>query len=312
MLDLEKVIPAPRTEWLIEYLDPADKERGFSVFVGGQLIAFQSEWVTLLQGDALEWLKRLPKDAALHTLTSPPYYQMFPYTREGEYGREKRLGDYLRLMRRVFMEVNRIVPRRGVLDIIIGDKISNYGSLRKSWDNDMEARLKPEPGYLQKERLQVPEKLADCLRRKNPLNPKAGWVHRETNVWFKGSPQRKRKHSKACAKEFDGTPLSHESIIRLFNGRVFRPNGLCVGLESSVLNHAPVKDKRYSKRAAYPVPLGLELVQSYRHKDSLPRVIIDPFIGTGTTAICARQLGWHCIGIDLDISCAIQRIGSSA
>ncbi len=62
--------------------------------------------------------------------------------------------------------------------------------------------------------------------------------------------------------------------------------------------------------AAYQT-LGFRPACDCHAADPVPCVVLDPFIGTGTTAAVARSLGRDCIGIDLNpkyLTMAHQRV----
>jgi site-specific DNA-methyltransferase (adenine-specific) len=46
-----------------------------------------------------------------------------------------------------------------------------------------------------------------------------------------------------------------------------------------------------------PIKLVAKLIASYSEPNAL---ILDPFLGSGTTAYCAKKLGRKCIGIEIE------------
>lgn len=49
--------------------------------------------------------------------------------------------------------------------------------------------------------------------------------------------------------------------------------------------------------APFPVELPRRLIKLYSYTDD---VILDPFLGSGTTAVAAKMLGRRCVGVDVD------------
>lgn len=76
----------------------------------------------------------------------------------------------------------------------------------------------------------------------------------------------------------------------------------------SVWKFSAESAKRVGHPAPFPVELPYRLIQLYTF---LGEVVIDPFIGSGTTAVAALQTGRHFVGYDIDpayVKLAIQRV----
>ena len=84
-----------------------------------------------------------------------------------------------------------------------------------------------------------------------------------------------------------------------------RPYGNTKPLKSSVLTHPPGKHQKHG--CVYPNSLVEELLTSV---DS-PKIIIDPYIGSGTTAIVGAKKGHTIHGLDLNISIAIEELNNA-
>jgi len=80
-------------------------------------------------GDAKEILKTFPSESVDMCITSPPYFRQRMYNLgDNEIGKEKTAGEYLRDLRLVFDQVHRVLKPEGTLWVNIGDKYKN-GSL---------------------------------------------------------------------------------------------------------------------------------------------------------------------------------------
>ena len=68
---------------------------------------------TVLCGDALEMLKRLPDEYVQMCVTSPPYYGLRDYGAEGQIGCEQTPFEYIDRLTEIFREVRRVLKSNG-------------------------------------------------------------------------------------------------------------------------------------------------------------------------------------------------------
>jgi site-specific DNA-methyltransferase (cytosine-N4-specific) len=239
------------------------------------------------EGDNLTNLRKLSDDLCAGVcITSPPYFNKFDYEHPGQYGLEANVQSYLDKQVAVFHEVNRLMVEGGTCFIVIGDTSNNYSpvrckSQRKGGDKQWLFRRKLQDHYREKEILSVPLRLIEALRQD-------GWIHRNTLIWDKG-------HS-AVVPNSDTAPETHEYILHLIKWSFKkRPYGNTTPLKSSVLHHHASMHPVHG--CVFPPSLVFELLSVCPDQAT----IIDPYVGSGTTAICAKEKGvFH--GFDLDCS----------
>lgn len=256
--------------------------------------------VTFYQGDVIRVLRSLPPVPLFQMgVTSPPYYKLFDYRQEGQYGLEATVWDYLYCQTLVFNEVRSRMVVGGTQYIVLGDTVNNYSPVcslnqrkgKRQGAGDWHSRRKLEPGFEEKEPLRVPTKLVDYLR-------KSGWRDREDLIWDKGSSSNV-PNSDAAAK-------CHESILHMVRwDKKRRFYGNTKPSFKSVLRHSPDFDPEHG--CVFPQGLSDDLVGSLVPGQGKP-VILDCYMGRGTTGWSAIQNGYDFVGIDLDCFLAIKRL----
>ena len=67
----------------------------------------------IYQGDTLEVLKTFPSESVDMCITSPPYWNMRDYDKEGQIGNEETYMEYLDKLSEIFKEVKRVLKKGG-------------------------------------------------------------------------------------------------------------------------------------------------------------------------------------------------------
>lgn len=117
----------------------------------------------ILQGDALEELRKLPDKCCSVCVTSPPYYNARDYGVADQLGTESSPEEYTRKMVEIFREVARVLKDDGTLWLNIGDSY---------------ARHIEDGGIKRKDLIGIPWLLALALRSD-------GWYLRADIIWNK-------------------------------------------------------------------------------------------------------------------------------
>jgi len=86
--------------------------------------------LTLICGDALTELRRLPANSVQCCVTSPPYYGLRDYGIDGQLGLEPTLDGFLERLAAVFDEVRRVLHPSGVCFVNCGDSYAGGGNYR--------------------------------------------------------------------------------------------------------------------------------------------------------------------------------------
>ena len=251
---------------------------------------------TILFGDCRKTLCGfLPKSARV-CVTSPPYYGLRDYGgEEKQIGQEQTPEQYVEEMVKVFREVRNILTDDGTLWVNIGDSYYNYrpgkayvkqtvASNRQDLPEYSPKRSNKLDGYKEKDLIGIPWMLAFALRAD-------GWYLRQDIVWNKPNPMPESVRDR-CTK-------SHEYIFLLSKSQNYYFDVDAIKeptrRKRSVWN-IQTKPYRGSHFAVYPPELIEPCILA---GSEVGDIVLDPFMGSGTTAMVAKSLGRDYIGCEL-------------
>jgi len=248
---------------------------------------------TIIQAEALQGLQTLASQSVDCIVTSPPYYWQRDYGCEGQIGHEASIEAYVDSLSSVFLEARRVLKSTGLLFLNIGD--TYYSAKGKPHGRDLKnagrqmARQKlravdgPGLGLPRKSLIGIPWRVA--LKLQND-----GWTLRSDIIWKRpgclGEPTAKDRPWRA-----------YEHIFMFSKGAryFFDRNGL--NGEEDVWSFPARPDNPKYHFAPYP----LELVARCLRVGCPPEgIVLDPFVGSGTTVVAALQSGRSGVGIDLN------------
>lgn len=245
----------------------------------------------LVTGDAANVLQQLPDECAQTCITSPPYWSLRDYHIEGQIGLERRIEDYLGKLIEIFNEVRRVLRPDGTLWLNIGDSYTSGGRDRRAPDKKNPVRAMhvrpPTPnGLKSKDLIGIPWRLALALQA-------AGWFLRADVIWYKPNCQPEsvkdrptRSHEYIFLLSKSETYLYDSSALRGPNGRNLR-----------TVWEIPTKAFPEAHFATFPI----ELVKTCISLSSRPGdLVLDPFVGSGTTAEVALKMQRRFVGIELN------------
>jgi DNA modification methylase len=287
---------------------------------------------TIIQGDALTVLRTLPDDSVDCCVTSPPYYGLRDYGVSGQIGLEETPEAYKARLVSVFMEVYRVLKPEGTLWLNIGDTYngsSNGRTLNKdaNWikktinKNSLNGKCSRTIKVSQikdKDLIGIPWMLAFVLRD-------AGWYLRQDIIWHKPCPMPESVTDR-CTKSHEYIFLlsksrryyfNNEAIMEpaAFDGRkdTFYKGGEkdmnCTAHERWVVKNGVYMRNKRSVWTVNTEPYHGAHFATYPQKLIVPcimagcpegGIVIDPFAGTGTTAVVARKLNRNFIIIELN------------
>lgn len=252
-------------------------------------------------GDALTTLRQIPDSIVQTIVTSPPYWSLRDYGVSGQIGVDEKLPDYISSLAAVFNEVRRVLRPDGILWLNIGD---SYTSGNRKWrapDKKNPARAMgvrpPTPeGLKDKELIGIPWRLALALQD-------SGWYLRAEIIWRKPNCQPESVQDRPTREHeqiFMFAKSEHYNYdidsIRGENGRRLR-----------TVWDINTKPNKYASGhfATFPRELVSRCIRLTSREGD---IVMDPFLGSGTTAVEALLSGRRILGIELnpayvDIAC---------
>jgi DNA modification methylase len=273
--------------------------------------------VTLLHGDALEQLRKLSSESIHSCVTSPPFYLLRDYQQPRQYGHEGTVEEYIENLVAVFREVRRVLRPDGTLWVNIADSfVANcvYSDRQK---HSTPALVRASRQAFKKTHLQrkslffAPFRLAVALEND-------GWIGLCDIVIEKTNPAPKavkdrpsRTHEYVLLFSKRGTYYYDGDALR----EGYAPTKIAKGYNQVGDNSTkrPLNPNRRSRGSIWriknglkgtgehPAPMQLELaIDCVQAGCPAGGTVLDPFIGSGTTALAAIQHGRNCIGIDLN------------
>jgi site-specific DNA-methyltransferase (adenine-specific) len=249
-------------------------------------------------------------DAFIDTVvTSPPYFQQRDYHgKQQQVGLEKSPAEYVQKVQAIFAEVRRCLKNTGSLWLVIGDKYDKDGAqlglpwrvalalVEEGWilrsdciwhkPNAMPSSTKTRP-TTDHEYIFFLTKSADYFYNADAI--------REPHVTF--SANSKMKGGRNHFGKRGGTPEAGKNggDTNLHNGRwdqAFHP----LGRNKRTVWSIPLSKFRGAHFAVFPE----SLVRTCLLASCPPQgLVLDPFLGSGTTAVVAHEMGHSYLGIDV-------------
>lgn len=284
--------------------------------------------------DCLSGLKNLPDNCVQCCVTSPPYWRLRDYGIAGQLGLEDTPEQYVKALARIFREVKRVLKPDGTLWLNLGD--CYWGSGKAGKNPDYQARHtefgKPSkntarfgmpttgkhPCIKNKDLIGLPWMIAFALR-------KQGWYLRQDIIWHKPNclPE---SVTDRCGKSHEYVFLLSKSPKYYFDYKAIRTPAKGKTLHDrtsrvarkgfdnqhirgfrqqrgpyDVVNRRSVwsittKAFKGKHSAVFPPELPELCIKAGSRENDL---ILDPFMGAGTTALVTLILKRHYIGFEL-------------
>ncbi len=290
--------------------------------------------------DCLTGLKQLPDNSIDCCITSPPYFNLRDYGVAGQIGLEETPEAYIHRLVEVFREVRRVLKPTGTLWVNIGDSYAGSGKGAANYPDSVAhtkqgtnrgmigaaATVKKFAGYKNKDLIGIPWMLAFALRAD-------GWYLRQDIIWAKPNPMPESTRDR-CTKSHEYIFLLSKSKRYYFDyAAIVRPAktssraGTVQAVGSRRYEQLPAFDPQqrtntdrlftYTETArkrdvwfvstnpykgahfaTFPIELITDCIKAGSPEGG--GIVLDPFMGAGTTAVAARMLGRNYIGYELN------------
>lgn len=260
---------------------------------------------TLYIGDAVDNLRHMDSESVNCIVTSPPYWKMRDYAVEGQLGQEATPGLYAQHLTTVFTEARRVLRKDGVFWLNIGDK------------------------FLRKQLAGIPHIVKDALRAD-------GWFFRMEVVWHKTnvrpeSAKDRPTHAheyvfmftRGAKYHYDAKAIEEPAKWERWGDQTvdkYEGTGTATGWMKPKTKAELSQRTTRNKRSVWSIPTA-----NYPgfHDAVFPAKLVepcilatcpdgghvlDPFIGSGTTAEVALALDRNVIGIELSPDSAKEAI----
>ena len=250
----------------------------------------------IIPGDIRDVLQTIPDESFQSVITSPPYWGVRDYGVENQLGAEPVLDDYIDNLVAIFSEVRRVLKSNGTFWLNIGNTYTSGGRKYRQGDSKNKGRAMsyrpPTPEGLKKKDLVG---VAWVLAMKCQLD---GWYLRNDIIWSKPNCQPESVRDR-LTQSHEYLFLMTKSERYLFNQDAIRQpsvNGGPARNRRTVwqINTKPCPDAHF---AVFPKALVRPCMLAGSDRDDL---VLDPFYGTGTVGLVAREMGRRCVGIELN------------
>lgn len=283
-------------------------------------------------GDCREVLRGLPKGGVQCCVTSPPYWGLRDYGVKRQIGLEKTPEEFIDTMIEVFSVVREVLADDGTLWLNLGDSYATgSGGSNAPRQRDLP---KAPAGWAARNHPTLQRTAVGTIKPKDLCGmpwrvafalQADGWYLRSDIIWHKPNPMPESVTDRPT-KSHEYVFLMSKSPRYFCDMEAIKEQAVRAGAipggnnsrgigEFGVVPHAPFNGPVPSHRnrrtvwtiATAPFPgahfatFPPKLVEPCILAGSRPGdVVLDPFLGAGTTAMVAEQLGREWIGIELN------------
>lgn len=280
-------------------------------------------------GDCREIMRRWAKDGikAQTCVTSPPYFGLRDYGHEGQIGLEETPEQYIAAMVEVFRCVWDVLEDNGTVWLNIGDSYYNYrpgkgqslvkqsvSNIKQDLPDICARRGNKLDGLKEKDLIGIPWMLAFALRAD-------GWYLRQDIIWHKPNPMPESVKDR-CTKAHEYIFLLSKSEKYYYDIESVKEPAIYAGDDrgartdsrrgTEANSMSGVTGENRNKRSVWTVTtkpysgahfavFPSDLIEPCVLAGSpIGGIVLDPFMGSGTTAQVAQNLNRKYLGCELN------------
>jgi site-specific DNA-methyltransferase (adenine-specific) len=260
----------------------------------------------IICADAVKSLRKLPAGVVDCTVTSPPYFRQRDYASDLQIGRESDDQQYVERLVEVFRECLRVTGDHGTLWVVLGDKYTKGQQMGLPWRVALALK---DTGWLLRSDIiwHKPNAMPSSVKTRPTTDHEYIFLFAKSKDYFYDADAIREPHvtftersrMRGGRRHFgrrNGTPEvgKNQGDQNLHDGRwdqAFHPQGRNKRTVWSI----PLSKFRKAHFAVFPEPLVETCILAGCPESGL---VLDPFLGSGTTAVVARRLGRSYLGID--------------
>ena len=261
---------------------------------------------SILCGEALAELRKLPDEHVDTIVTSPPYFRQRDYADANQIGHEASAAAYVERLTEILGEARRVLKQTGSLWLVIGDKYDHGRLLGVPWRAALSLQ---DDGWILRSDIiwHKPNAMPSSVKNRPTTDHEYVFFFTKHKDYFYDADAIREPH----------VTFSSESRMRGGRNHFFRrgstpeqgKNGGDSNLHDARWDQA-FHPKGRNKRTVWSVPLSKfreahfavfpeALVETCISAGCPPQgLVLDPFLGSGTTALVARRLERNYLGID--------------
>ncbi|WP_323314153.1 site-specific DNA-methyltransferase [Anabaena cylindrica] len=262
----------------------------------------------IINGEALESLKKLPDSLVQTVITSPPYYGQRDYCAEKQIGTEESPDEYINRLLAIFDEIKRVLKEDGTLWINLGDKYIDGNLAGLPWK--LALALKERGWILRSDIIWYkPNAMPSSVKNRPTTDHEYMFLFaknskyyydadsiREPHVTF--SENSKMRGGRNHLGKKGGTPEQGKNSgnSNLHNGRwdqAFHPKGR----NKRTVWEVPLSKFRDAHFAVFPEQLIEPCILAGSSEGG---IVLDPFFGAGTVGLVSMKKGRRFMGIELN------------
>jgi site-specific DNA-methyltransferase (adenine-specific) len=242
--------------------------------ISEEINTFPSEYLNTIINGSCTNMKEIPNNSLHLMITSPPYNV------SKEYDDDLSLKEYLDLLKNAFSETYRVLINGGRACI----NVANLGRKPYIPLSDFISKMMVEIGFNMRGEI-IWNKAASASPStawgswQSAANPILRDIHEYILIFSKGSYRRERSKEEMLVKQ---NTITKEQFME-WTKSIWAMNA-----ESA---------RRIGHPAPFPEELPNRLIQLYSFTND---IILDPFMGSGTTAVAAKKIKRNFIGYDIN------------